>query len=332
MRIDSVGTALVTGGAGFIGSNLVDGLVERGVKTRVLDDLSTGRESNLVEARETGRCDLVVGDIRDRATVKAALRGVDLVFHLAVSNLRVSLSDPGVSHEINAGGTLTVLEEAREAGIRRFVYCSSSEVYGSAVEVPIAEVHPLNPTTVYGASKLAGEKYALAFHTTYGFPTTVVRPFNTYGYREHLVGTSGEVIPRMVARALAGRPPLIFGDGTQSRDFTFVTDTVRGLIACAEEDELIGRAINIARGEEVEIRFLAAEICRQLGRDPDIEFIDERPGDVHRQWADVREARTLLEYEARIPISDGIRLYVEWLLANHPDVAALESAIENQNW
>jgi len=332
MRIDSVGTALVTGGAGFIGSNLVDGLVERGVKTRVLDDLSTGRHSNLVEAVETGRCDLIVGDIRDRATVKAALRGVDLVFHLAVSNLRVSLSDPSVSHEINAGGSLTVLEEAREAGVHRFVYCSSSEVYGSAVEVPISESHPLNPTTVYGASKLAGEKYALAFHTTYEFPTTVVRPFNTYGYREHLVGTSGEVIPRMVARALGGRPPLIFGDGTQSRDFTFVTDTVRGLIACAEEDELIGRAINIARGEEVEIRFLAAEICRQLGREPDIEFIDERPGDVHRQWADVREARTLLEYEARIPIAEGIGLYVEWLLANHPDAAALESAVENRNW
>lgn len=332
MRITSGHTALVTGGAGFIGSNLVDGLIARGVEVRVLDDLSTGQEANLQEAIATDGCDLIVGDIRDDAAVKAALIGVDLIFHLAVSNLRVSLSNPSASHEINAGGTLTVLEGAREAGVERFLYCSSSEVYGSAVEPPMAEDHPLNPTTVYGASKLAGEKYTLAFHMTYGFPAVVVRPFNTYGYREHLLGASGEVIPRTVARVINGLPPLIFGDGTQSRDFTFVTDTVDGLIACAEADGSIGQTINIARGEEVTIRALAEEICRQLGTDTDLEILDERPGDVHRQWADTRKARTLLGYEPRIPIPEGIRLYVEWLLAEDTDVAALASAVETQNW
>jgi len=318
---------LVTGGAGFIGSNLVDVLLELGCEVRVLDDLSAGRAENVDPA-----VDLRQGDIRDAAAVRSALHDVDVVFHLAVSNLRVSLSDSWASHDVNAGGTLVVLEAARDAAIARFVYCSSSEVYGTARCLPMNEQHPLEPTTVYGASKLAGEGYARAFHRTMGVPAVVVRPFNTYGYREHLEGPSGEVIPRMTLRALNGVPPVIFGDGSQSRDFMFVTDTARGLIACAECDDAVGETLNIARGRETTIAELARKICEIAGAQVDPIFEGPRPGDVHRQWADASRVREVTGFEAEVDVDEGLQRFVDWFRGEYPDPGALLDRQVTRNW
>lgn len=330
MRIDGK-HVLVTGGSGFIGSNLVDALLERGCRVRVVDDFSVGPEANLVDARRRG-ADVRCADIADREAMRAAVQDVDVVMHLAVSCLRVSLYDPWRSHDVNAGGTLSVLDAVRDGAVERLLYCSSSEVYGSALTAPMSENHPTLPTTVYGASKLAGEGYTLAYHLAHALPAVIARPFNTYGFREHHVGPSGEVIPKMVLRALNGEPPLIFGDGSQTRDFTFVTDTVRGLIAAAEADHLVGEAVNIAFGREVSIRRIAQLICAACELDLDPVYTAARPADVQRHYADVTKAAQHLGFTPTIAIENGIERYVSWFREQHDDVHALLEQEVDRNW
>src|SRR5262245_56103374 len=207
---------LVTGGAGFIGSHLVDQLADCNV--RVLDDLSTGREDNLATARRQGKVEFIRGDIRDRELVADLLSGTDVVFHLACRGVRHSIGNPLESHEVNAEGTLVLLQESRRVKVERFVHVSSSEVYGTSRYAPMDENHPTFPETVYGAAKLAGDAYARAYHQTYDLPTIVVRPFNNFGPRSHHEGDCGEVIPRFAVWALNCERPIIFGDGTQTRD------------------------------------------------------------------------------------------------------------------
>jgi len=324
---------LVTGGAGFIGSNLVDALV---AQTRddivVLDDLSTGTRANLSRHEGSGRVEIVEGDIRDEARIREVMRKVDLVHHLAVQCLRVSIGDQYLVHTVNATGTLNLLIAAREAGVSRFVYCSSSEVYGTALRAPMDEEHPLAPTTPYGASKLAGEAYARSFHLTYGLPVAVVRPFNTYGAREHFEGAYGEVIPKFAVRALNGAPLVVFGDGEQTRDFTEVQDTVRGLMLAAASDAAVGEVVNIARGEEVSINEIARLVLEAVGVEGTIEHAEARPGDVRRHVADTRKARDLLGFEARTGIGEGIRRYVEWLRGSSDDVREMLSREVLFNW
>jgi UDP-glucose 4-epimerase len=330
MNIDGK-RVLVTGGAGFIGSNLVDALLDRGCFVRVVDDFSVGSEANVASAQERG-ADVRRGDVRDIAAMREAADGIEVVMHLAVSCLRVSLYDPWPSHDVNAGGTLALLEGVKDAGLERFVYCSSSEVYGTARTAPMAEDHPTDPTTVYGASKLAGEGYALSYVETHDLPAMVVRPFNTYGYREHHEGPSGEVIPKMTVRALNGEAPVIFGDGSQTRDFTFVTDTVAGLIGAAETDELVGRHVNVAFGREVSIARIAELVCEACSPGLEPTYGPPRPADVHRHYADVTRAQELFGYRAEIGIEDGIERYVRWFREQHPDVAALLEADVARNW
>lgn len=303
---------LVTGGAGFIGSHLVERLAQFNEVT-VLDDFSVGTEQNLSAVRSLVK--VVRADVRDPETVAAAVRDAQVVFHLAVICLRASISDPLTAHLVNDQGTLNLLLALRGGALERLVYVSSADVYGNAIRVPMDEDHPTNPETPGGASKLAGEAYALGFGRMYGLPVTVVRPFNVYGPREHVEGSSGEVIPRFVARALAGRPLVVFGDGFQTRDFTWVGDVVRGMVLAAECDELVGSPVNIARGHEASVLRLAQLVQSLVGSRLPVLHYPDRPGDVRRHVAGVARARRLLGYEAEVSLEEGLTRYVAWVKA-----------------
>jgi len=323
---------VVTGGAGFIGSHVVDRLLADGADVVAIDDLSTGTRDNLGPALAAG-ARLVVGDVRDPDMLDGELAGAAVVVHMACGNLRASLAEPMESHERNATGTLTTCLAAVRQGVGRFVYVSSSEAYGSAVRQPMAESHPLLPTTVYGAAKAAGELYAQSCMRRYGIEATVVRPFNSYGPREHSSGNSAEVIPKFAARILAGLPPVIFGDGSQTRDFTWVQETAAGIIAAAACDELVGEAVNIARGEAVSVAELGEQLLTILGADGlEPERDEARPGDVTHHLADPSLAREVLGFEARVGIREGLERYVEWLRGESPAAAPVESAAVRNWW
>ncbi len=321
---------LVTGGAGFIGSHVVE-LLACANQVTVLDDLSVGRVENL--ASVASRVRVVRGDITDRDLVAEVAREAEVIVHMAVVCLRESIGDPLRTFLVNDLGTLNLLLAAQGAArLRRFVYVSSSEVYGSALRLPMDEEHPLRPMTPYAASKLAGEVHALAFSRTYGLPVVVVRPFNAYGPRAHLRGTSGELIPRLAARALAGRPLVVFGDGSQTRDFTWVGDVARGIVLAAECDALLGECVNIARGEPVSV-LRVAELIRELTGTPvPIEHHPARPGDVAQHHADVRRGYRLLGFRARTSIEEGLARYLEWLRRQPGDPASWLDGEEVVNW
>ena len=299
-------SVVVTGGAGFIGSSLVRALLDAGASVTVVDNLVNGTRDNLAEVLGP-RCQLRVADVRDRAAMTVALTGADVVFHLACLGVRHSIHAPVENHDVNASGTLTLLETARRAGVGRFVYVSSSEVYGTARYAPMPEDHPTEPLTVYGASKLAGERYTHAYFRTYEMETVVVRPFNAFGPRCHHEGDSGEVIPKFMLRCLAGLPMVVFGDGTQTRDFTFVTDTARGIMLAGTTDAAVGRTINLGAGAEITVRDLADQVAAVVGRpDAEITSIEPRPGDVLRLCADSSLARELLSYEPEVGLGEGL--------------------------
>ncbi len=240
------------------------------------------------------------------------LVGVSTVYHLACLGVRHSIHSPARNHEVNATGTLTLLEASRRVGIKRFVYVSSSEVYGTARWIPMNEEHPTYPATIYGSSKLAGECYTRAFHRTYGFPTVVVRPFNAYGPRCHHEGDSGEVIAKFLLRSLAGLPMIIFGDGSQTRDFTFVTDTAKAIRAAGESDQTVGETINVGSGMEIRIDDLAEEIAKVVGIPKVVEHIEGRPGDVLRLYSDSTRAREALGFHPTVTLKDGLARLCAW--------------------
>jgi len=325
---------LVTGGAGFIGSHLVDALLERGNIVTVMDDLSSGSAENLKEHLANSKIRLIRADIRNRKSLEAPVKEADVVFHLAAQCLRLSIGEPLLVHEVNATGTLNLCLAARDAQVKRFLYVSSSAVYGSALKLPMGEDHPLKPTTPYGASKLAGEACAMAFHKTYGLPVIAVRPFNTYGPRSHFHGPYGEVIPRFVIRVSAGLPPIIFGDGQQTRDFTEVSDTVRGIILASECDALLGDVVNISSGEEVRIEDLAEVMIEKLNPHNDLRpaHWPPRPGEVQRRQADASKAQRLLKFSCKYDLAAGIERYVRWLQTENIDPGTLAKQEAIRNW
>jgi UDP-glucose 4-epimerase len=332
MNLSATDTVMVTGAAGFIGSHLSDLLAERGCRLVLVDDFSIGRRENLAQLERRAAVRIVKADVTDRAAMVDLMRGVDVVFHLAISCLRTSINRPFMSHDVNGGGTLAACLAAIEHRVKRFVYVSSSEVYGTAITVPMAETHPLNPTTVYGASKLAGELYALACWRTYGLPAMVIRPFNTYGPREPWRGARAEVIPRFLLQLEAGRSPVIYGDGTQTRDFTFVSDTVRGMVQAAECDALVGDVVNVAYGSEVSIGRIAELLAELTGRrEVPITYAAPRPGDVHRHYADAAKARRLFGFAPQIDVETGLDRTIAWF-RGHGFAAADVEAAGVPNW
>ena len=303
---------LVTGGAGFIGSELARHLGALGASVRLVDNLVNGRRENL-EGVLSNKVELTVADIRDRASMSALLRDVDIVFHLACLGVRHSIHSPIENEQVNAGATLGLLDIARHTNVRRFVYISTSEVYGMVTTVPVSEDHPTWPMTIYGASKLAGEAHTRAFWHDFHFPTVVLRPFNAYGPRCHHEGDSGEVIPRFMLRCLAGRPMVIFGDGNQTRDFTFVSDTVAGILAAGLSDSSVGQTINLGSGKEIKISSLAAMIADVLGRtDAEIKYAEPRPGDVVRLQCDSSKARKFFGFKTTVTLRDGLAHLRDW--------------------
>jgi len=305
-------TTLVTGGAGFIGSELVRQLAARGNRVLIVDNLVNGKRENVADVLSAS-VRLAEIDVRDIEAIRSHLSDVAVVYHLACLGVRHSVHSPEENHEVNATATLRVLSACRGAGVPRFVYVSSSEVYGTARWAPMTEEHPTFPCTVYGASKLAGECYTRAYFQTYGYPTVVVRPFNTYGPRSHHEGDSGEVIPKFLLRCLAGRPMIVFGDGRQTRDFAYVSDTAAGILLAGESESAVGETINLGSGSEVSINDLARAIATVVGRgNAAVQHDIPRPGDVLRLCADTAVARTKLGYAPRVSIDDGLRRLLAW--------------------
>jgi UDP-glucose 4-epimerase len=321
---------VVTGGAGFIGSYVVERLSEAGAEAVAIDDLSVGTKENLADAMAQG-ARLVVGSVLDDDVLDAELADADLVIHMAAENLRASLSKPLESHHTNATGTLKTCLASVRNNVTRFVYVSSSEAYGSGETELMDEDHPLLPTTVYGAAKAAAELYAQSCQRRYGIPVTVIRPFNSYGPRAHAVGGSAEVIPKFATRLLAGKSPVIFGDGSQTRDFTWVEETAAGIVMASASDDLVGGAVNIARGENVSIRDIAMHLTDIIQPEGHVkpEYDYSRPGDVRHHHADTTRARDILGYQPQVDVRVGLERYVEWLRAGGNRGLVAEGA---RNW
>jgi len=307
---------LITGGAGFIGSNLAREILRRGDRVRVLDDFSTGRPENLTEVE--GRIEILRGDVGDLPTCQEAVRGADYVLHqAALGSVPRSITDPATSHHANATGTLNMLIAARDAGARRFVFASSSSVYGNSEAREKVETLPTSPLSPYAVSKLAGECYTRIFHEVYGLETVALRYFNVFGPRQDPHSAYAAVIPLFVKNLLAGTSPLIYGDGNQSRDFTYVANVVQAnLNACKAGPEACGRAYNVACGSSVTIRKLFDLIAARLDRAIEPEYCPPRKGDVKHSLADIGLARRYLDYQPSHTLESGLDEALQWYREN----------------
>jgi UDP-glucose 4-epimerase len=308
---------LVTGGAGFVGSNLVRRLLELGDDVRVLDNFSTGNRRNLEDV--AGDVEVVEGELRSYERVHAATRGVELVFHQgALPSVPRSVHDPLTTSAVNVEGTLNVLLAARDEGIRRVVFASSSSVYGSSGELPRREDQHLDPISPYGVSKLAAERYCVAFSGVYALETVALRYFNVFGPNQDPTSQYAAVVPRFIAAVSDGRPVPVNGDGTQSRDFTYVSNIVDANVLAAEAEEISGAVLNVATGRSATVNELADTIGEVLGLSVEKEYLPTRTGDVRDSWADCGEAQRQLGYEPAVSLEDGLRLTAEWRLATAP--------------
>lgn len=304
--------ALVTGGAGFIGSQLVGELCAHGHEVRVLDNFSTGHRANL--AALAGDLELVEGDIQSYERVHNAVQGCEVVFHqAALPSVPRSVQDPLTSNAANVIGTLNVLLSARDSEVRRVVYASSSSVYGATETLPKHEELPATPISPYAVAKLAGEGYCRSFSQVYGLETVALRYFNVFGPRQDPLSQYAAVIPNFITACLDGRAPKVFGDGEQSRDFTFVGDVVRANLLAAEAKGVSGRCFNIAAGKRITINHLVDAVRSATGCEVEAEHEPARPGDVRHSLADLTRARQELGYDPATELSEGLRLTVDAL-------------------
>jgi UDP-glucose 4-epimerase len=313
---------LVTGGAGFIGSHLAERLCREGHRVRVLDNFATGRRENL--ASISGEVDLIEGDVRSYERVHGSVRGCELVFHhAALPSVPRSIQDPLTTDAANATGTLNVLLAARDEGVRRVVFASSSSVYGPAAELPKREQMPALPIAPYGVAKLAAEGYCRACFEVYGLETVSLRYFNIFGPRQDPRSEYAAVIPRFIAALLEGRPPLVYGDGTQSRDFTYVDNAVEANMLAADADGVAGEVFNVACGEMISLNALLDQLRAITGASVQAVHEERRPGDLRHSLADISRGRDALGYEPSIGVREGLSRTVDHLQAAQADPSAL---------
>ncbi len=306
-------TYLVTGGAGFIGSHLAEALVNRGENVRVIDNFSTGSRDNLAPMLE--HIDLREVDITDLEAIRPAMQGVDYVLHqAAIPSVPRSVADPALTHAACVTGTLNVLIAARDAGVKRVVYAASSSAYGDIEgEYKVESMAP-RPQSPYAVAKLAGEYYCEVFYRVYQLETVALRYFNVFGPRQDPNSPYSAVIPLFMTAMLAGRRPTIYGDGTQSRDFTYIDNVVHGnLLACtADRERVAGQVMNLACGDRISLLELVATLNKLLGKAIEPNFADPRPGDVKHSRADIHKAGQLLGYEPVVSFEEGLARTLEW--------------------
>ena len=309
---------LVTGAGGFIGSHLAERLVTAGARTRAMVRYTSSGSWGWLDASSSkGEMEVVASDITDADGVREALRGVEVVFHLAaLIGIPYSYHAPRSYVRTNVEGTLNVLQAARDEGVGRVVHTSTSEVYGTALRVPIDEDHPLQGQSPYSASKIAADKMAEAFHRSFGLPVAVVRPFNTFGPRQ----SARAVIPTVVSQLLAGAEELKLGNLSPTRDFNYVQNTVDGFVRAAEAEAAVGEVINLGTGREISIGDLVRLLMEVMGRQ--VPVVEQAPrvrpahSEVERLLADVGRARRLLDWQPRVPLEDGLRATIEWITAH----------------
>jgi nucleoside-diphosphate-sugar epimerase len=312
-------SVLVTGGGGFIGSHLADRLVAEGFRVRVLDDFSSGREANLVECID--QIDLVKGDLGDRGVLERAMEGVEVVFHqAAVPSVPRSVAEPERTNTVNVGGTLGVLETARQSGVRRVVFAGSSSVYGDTPELPKVETMPPRPLSPYALQKYTGEQYCRLYHELYGLETVVLRYFNVFGPRQNPKSEYAAVIPKFVTACLAGESPTIYGDGEQTRDFTFVGDVVAANLLAADAPKAPGHVMNVAGGERISLNELLVTIVGITGSEVVASYLPARAGDVKHSLAATDRLRDLLGFQADMELREGLERTVAWF-REHPEAA-----------
>ena len=306
---------LVTGGAGFIGSNLVEALLTRGDRVRVLDNFATGKRDNLQPFYSD--IEVVEGDLRSYHIVREAVAGVDFILHqAALPSVPRSIKDPITSDEVNVVGTLNVLQAGREAGVKRVVYASSSSIYGDLEVMPKTEDMLPKPLSPYAVSKMAGEKYCQVFTRLYGLETVSLRYFNVFGPRQDPSSQYSAVIPKFIAAMRQGVSPQVHGDGEQSRDFTFIENVVQAnLLACQDgQEQLAGEVFNIACGRRITINTLVQTINELLGTQVATEYVAPRPGDVKHSLANIGKAQQFLGYKPDADFKKGLAAVVQWMI------------------
>ena len=296
---------LVTGGAGFIGSHIAEALLGARESVRIFDNLATGRESNLTALEE--RAQFVQGDLRDLASVRAAMQGVEVVFHQgALASVPRSIADPIGSLETNINGTQNVLLAARDSGVRRVVYASSSSVYGDTPTLPKREDMPTHPMSPYAVQKLSGELLCGVFTRIYGLETVALRYFNVFGPRQDPASEYAAVIPRFLTALIEKRRPIVFGDGEQTRDFTYIANVVQANLLAASSSEAVGYALNIGCGEQISLNTVLRLAGELLGVTVDADYREPRPGDVRDSCADINLAQRLLGYRPSVSFHEGL--------------------------
>jgi UDP-glucose 4-epimerase len=298
---------LVTGGAGFIGSNLTEALLQRGHFVRVLDDFSTGKRENLIFDKAFPFLEIIEGDIRNFHACQNAVKGMEYVFHqAALPSVQRSIEDPETSNAVNAGGTLNILLAAREGGVKRVIYASSSSIYGDTPTLPKHEEMPSNPLSPYALQKFIGEQYCQLFYQLYRLDTISLRYFNIFGPKQDPNSIYSAVIPKFIDALLHGRSPIIFGDGEQSRDFTYIENVVHANLLAMSAGQLRGEAINIACGKRTSLNQLLNVLKELLGSKQSPLYEEPRKGDVRHSLADIRKGKEIINYEPKVGVEVGL--------------------------